>query len=317
MPFFQVLMTEQNHPINWKSVIKGGGTIISLALFIWLLTRLDWQEAWTILKNMPVYSYGLAILLLLFGQFLNSMRWYFLLKAQDVQISIPETFKIYLGGAFASNFLPSTIGGDSLRFLAIAKITNDRPLALASVILDRLVNLMATCTLIPFSISILKTTGLQINSDLFAFSGLAVFQGKLWNWIKRMVKKYLDLFKRWFKKPASLVLAFLIAWCSSVVLMSAVWILAKGIGMQFSLWQVVGVSTVSYFVTLLPISISGYGLREITLTSLYTLLGASLEQATALALISRIFSTLITLPGVIWLQRIISETKDIKKPDSV
>ena len=87
--------------------------------------------------------------------------------------------------------------------------------------------------------------------------------------------------------------------------------------MQLTLWQVVGVNIVSYFITLLPISISGYGLREITTTTLYTMLGATLEQATALAIISRIFSTLVTLPGVIWMRKIISETKDVKKEESV
>ena len=314
---FLIPMNKKIQKANWKTILKWGGTLVSFALFIWLLTRLDWQAAWSILKNMPVYSCILAILLLFLGQFMNSLRWYVLLKAQNVPIKIFETFKIFLGGSFASNFLPSTIGGDSLRFLAIAKITNDQPLSLASVILDRVVNLLATCTLIPFSISVLKTTGININTDLFAFSGLAIFQGKLWNWIKGVVKKYSDLFKSWTKKPASLILAFGITWISRFIIISSVWVLANGIGMQLSLWQVVGVNIVSYFITLLPISISGYGLREITTTTLYTMLGATLEQATALAVISRIFSTLVTLPGVIWMRQIISETKDIRKTDSV
>ncbi|MHB8806418.1 MAG: lysylphosphatidylglycerol synthase transmembrane domain-containing protein [Anaerolineaceae bacterium] len=310
-------MDKRSQKIGWKDLLKWGGTLISLGLFVWLLSKMDWQAAWSILKNMPIYSCILAILLLILGQFMNSLRWYVLLKAQNVPITILEAFKIFLGGSFASNFLPSTIGGDSLRFLAIAKITNDQPLSLASVILDRVVNLIATCTLIPFSISVLRTTGININTDLFAFSGLAVFQGKVWDWIKGMVKKYLDLFKSWTKKPTSLILAFGITWISRFIILGSTWVLAKAIGMQLSLWQVVGVNTVSYFITLLPISISGYGLREITTTTLYTMLGATLEQATALAVISRIFSTLVTLPGVIWMRQIISETKDIKKADSI
>ena len=310
-------MDKRSQKIGWKDLLKWGGTLVSLGLFVWLLSKMDWQAAWNILKNMPIYSCILAILLLILGQFMNSLRWYVLLKAQNVPITLLEAFKIFLGGSFASNFLPSTIGGDSLRFLAIAKITNDQPLSLASVVLDRVVNLIATCTLIPFSISVLRTTGINISTDLFAFSGLAVFQGKIWNWIKGVVQKYSDLFKSWTRKPTSLVLAFGISWISRFIILGSTWVLAKAIGMQLSLWQVVGVNTVSYFITLLPISISGYGLREITTTTLYTMLGATLEQATALAVISRIFSTLVTLPGVIWMRQIISETKDIKKADSI
>jgi hypothetical protein len=309
-------MHKSSQPVNWKVLLKWGGTIISLALFVWLLTKMDWQQAWKILRNMPTYSYALALLLLILGQFLNSVRWYILLRAQNVKISLAETFKIFIGGAFASNFLPSTIGGDTLRFMAIARITEDRPLGLASVILDRLVNLVATCTLIPFSIYVLRTTGLRINSDMYTMAGMTVLNGKVGTWIKRVFNKYMNLIKRWFDKPASLFLAFLVAWTSSVIILSAVWVLARGIGIQVSLWQVLGANTISYFITLLPISISGYGLREITIASLYTLMGATLEQATALALISRIFNTLVTLPGVIWMRRIISETRDIKTIDN-
>lgn len=295
--------------IDWKQVVKWVGTILSVALFIWLLTRLDWKEAWAILQNLPFYSYALSFFLLIFGQFLNSLRWYILLKAQEVEISLLETFRIFMGGAFASNFLPSTIGGDSLRLVAIARIADDQSLGFASVILDRLINLAATFTLVPFSISVLQTTGLQVNMDLFALPVLGVCDGKIISWVKKVINKYIQLVKRWFSKPGFLIMSFVVAWASSFVLLSAVWILAIGIGIQVTIWQVIGISTVSYFITLLPISISGYGLREITFTSLYTLLGASLEQASALALVSRILTTFVTLPGVIWMREIISASK--------
>jgi len=310
-------MNKKERKIDWKTILKWGGTLISLALFFWLLTQIDWQEAWKILKNMPLSICLLSLSILYLGQFLNSVRWYILLKAQKVPITLLEAFHIFLGGSFASNFLPSTIGGDSLRFLAIAKITKDQSLSLASVILDRVLNLIATCTLIPFGISIFKTTGLKFNKDIFTFLGVAAAQSKKENWFKRTVRKYVELFKQWGKKPSSLVLAFGITWISRFIIFSSSWLLAKGIGMQLTFWQVVGVNIVSYFVTLLPISISGYGLREITTTTLFTMLGATLEQATALAVISRIFSTLVTLPGVIWMRQIISETKDVKKEDSL
>jgi hypothetical protein len=52
-------------------------------------------EVLEILKNMPVFSYGLALLLMLLGQFLNSVRWYVLLRAQDVHISIVKLLNFH------------------------------------------------------------------------------------------------------------------------------------------------------------------------------------------------------------------------------
>jgi len=59
------------------------------------------------------------------------------------------------------------------------------------------------------------------------------------------------------------------------------------------------------------------GLREITTTSLYTILGATWEQAVALSIISRIFSIIVTLPGVIFMRQIIIEIKNQQEIEKI
>jgi hypothetical protein len=108
------------------------------------------------------------------------------------------------------------------------------------------------------------------------------------------------------RQPARLVFAFCISWFSIFVIFLAIWLLARGLGMQVALYQVMGVTVITYLATLLPISVNGYGLREILIVGLYTSLGSSLEQATVLALISRFLSMLVTLPGAIWIGKILS-----------
>jgi len=73
--------------------------------------------------------------------------------------------------------------------------------------------------------------------------------------------------------------------------------------MQVSLYQVMGVMALSYAVNLLPISINGYGVREIALTTLYMHIGASLEQASTLAVVTRFVLLIEALPGALWLPR--------------
>jgi uncharacterized membrane protein YbhN (UPF0104 family) len=82
--------------------------------------------------------------------------------------------------------------------------------------------------------------------------------------------------------------------------MASTYLIAHQLGMNVSFWQVIGVQTVTYFVSQLP-SINGYGLREATYTTLYTALGASLEQASTLALVTRFISVAATVPGALWL----------------
>jgi hypothetical protein len=62
-----------------------------------------------------------------------------------------------------------------------------------------------------------------------------------------------------------------------------------------------GITAMTYLITLLPISINGYGLRELAITFFYMRLGASAEQATIFALLSRFLLMAATIPGVLWL----------------
>jgi hypothetical protein len=57
----------------------------------------------------------------------------------------------------------------------------------------------------------------------------------------------------------------------------------------------------------LPISVNGYGLREVAYTTLYSALGASVEQASTLALVTRFLTVLATIPGAIWLSSTVSD----------
>jgi uncharacterized membrane protein YbhN (UPF0104 family) len=97
------------------------------------------------------------------------------------------------------------------------------------------------------------------------------------------------------------VYAFLAAWPSNLLPMAGTYLVARQLGIDISFWQIVAVQTVTYFLSVLPISFNGYGLREATYTTLYPALGATLEQATTLALVTRFLMVLVTVPGIFWL----------------
>jgi len=113
--------------------------------------------------------------------------------------------------------------------------------------------------------------------------------------------KLMTAFHGWASKPWAFVFAFLAAWPSNLLPMTATYLLAGQLGITVNFWLVLGVQTVTYFLSVLPISVNGYGLREVAYTTLYTALGASVEQASTLALFTRFLTVLATVPGAIWL----------------
>ena len=135
-------------------VLRWVGTLISSALFIWLLLQQDWEKTLESLANTPLWLLPLVFALYVCGMVINSLRWNFLLRAQNVNIPVLETLKLVITGAFASNFLPSTIGGDTIRAVGLLSYKVSLTLSAASVVLDRLLNVLAMMTFLPFSFAV-------------------------------------------------------------------------------------------------------------------------------------------------------------------
>jgi uncharacterized membrane protein YbhN (UPF0104 family) len=96
-----------------------------------------------------------------------------------------------------------------------------------------------------------------------------------------------------------------------------VWVISRGLGIQIALYQVMGINVLTYLLTLLPVSVNGYGVREVAMAALYMQLGATLEQASTLALITRFFMLLQTLPGVVWLPKILPAREAVEEYRSI
>jgi hypothetical protein len=253
-----------------------------------------------------------ALLCYLTGMLANAIRWYVLLQAPKIRVSFWTTVKIVFTGAYVSNFLPSTIGGDTVRFVGLMHLTSDRAVGLASVVLDRLINMSAFMTILPLSILTFGSPATWL-AALFQFGTpvLPVFlmagnQHPLVGRVKRWLQGGREAFGLWLKRPRILALAFCVSWLSIFVVFVAIWLVARGLGIPVALYQVMGITGITYLLTLLPISVNGYGLREVAITTLYLPLGASLEQAATLALITRFLSMLETLPGALWLSQVVS-----------
>ena len=301
-----------------KRWLRWAGTAIATGLFAWLLVRQDWHTTWKNLAMLNGWVIPLALALYYAGELANAARWYVLLRAQLAPVSFFETVKIVFAGAFVSNFLPSTIGGDAVRIVYVRRYFSGWAAGTASVVIDRLLNVLSFFVTLPLSfitfgaqlLSILKI-GQAAGSTLLAATFVPVDKKKRsWKQTFIEVKEALVL---WRSHPWQLALAFVISWVSIFVIFLGVWVIARGLGIRVALYQVMGINVLTYLLTLLPISVNGYGVREVAMTTLYMQLGATLEQASTLALITRFFMLMETLPGALWLPQILPTRQAVEE----
>jgi uncharacterized membrane protein YbhN (UPF0104 family) len=302
-------MPKSSRSKSIAQVVRIAGSLISTALFVWLISSQKWDVVLNKAAGIAPWAIVLTLLVTLLYFGFNTLRWCILLWAQNVKISLWQAYRISWAGNFASNFLPSTIGGDGFRMLAVHPYTGRKTISIGSVALDRIVNMAAMFCLVPVPLIIFGTTLRDLlghTTSAVPLTALALPPG-LQKLFEKYFPKILAAFRAWASKPWAFVFAFLAAWPSNLLPMFTTYLLAHQLGMAVSFWQVLGVQTVTYFITVLPISVNGIGLREVAYTTLYSALGASVEQASTLALVTRLLTVLATVPGAIWLSSTVSQ----------
>jgi uncharacterized membrane protein YbhN (UPF0104 family) len=72
---------------------------------------------------------------------LTLVRWYVLVRAQDLPFRLADAMRLGLVGFFFSTFLPGSVGGDVIKAAFLAREQSRRTVAVATVIMDRVIAL--------------------------------------------------------------------------------------------------------------------------------------------------------------------------------
>lgn len=284
--------------------LRWAGTTAALGLLIYLLSQQGWGEFARAIQSIPVWAL-LAAFACLFGSRLTTIgRWLALLRAANVPIGVWDAFKLVFAGLFSSNFLPTTIGGDVVRLAGAVQLRLDAGIITASLIVDRLVGMAGMATLLPLDLPRVLREGLPALSvhDAALSSGLPVFTRRLWGKLLSFVDKIWQSVVLWVHRPLGLLHALAWTYAHMACVFGAVWFLLHGMGETITFWKIGGLWVLAYFITLLPVSINGLGLQELSIAVLYTTFGGVSEQAgLALAVLMRMLYMLASLPGVFFL----------------
>lgn len=94
------------------------------------------------------HAYLLAALLIFpLNYVITSFRWKRLLSVLEIPIGAARAFQINMVGAFYNTFMPGSTGGDLLKAYYAAKHTTHKTRAVLSVVVDRVIGLMALIVL--------------------------------------------------------------------------------------------------------------------------------------------------------------------------
>ena len=294
---------------NRQTVIRGLGSILALALLIVLIQEEGDGQLFSALRRVSIGYFLAAVVALTISRMFAAARWHILLKSAGVEIPFLRSVMLTFTGNFSSNFLPTTIGGDVVRLAGAMQLGYDRAICVASLVADRLIGLAGMSIALPLGLV-----------PVFSLSNGVTQSVALSTLIQKGVdftKRTFESFSIWLKKPLALSGSMLATFGNMVFIYLAVYLLLQGIDHHVSYWLVAGLYTLTYFVTLVPISINGLGVQELSMTFLLTQLGGlSSSESATVALLTRALFIITNMPGAFFLPAILAAMNEKKsKPD--
>lgn len=293
--------------------------IVVTATCFWYISRqIELSQVLTAAASLDFRWAAFAILVVTLQIPLVAMRWRNILealKALDVRMTRAATTAITAIAIFFSQVVPS-VASEGLRAWLLVRLGCDWRNALTSVVLDRGVGvalLIAMGFVILLSPSGVIALGGSRQPVLILYGAL-LLAGLLGLWTTpKLVPLLADRrYSRWIATLAADAHDVLLSRKSPLILgigcfihvltIVIVWSLGRAQGLALPVMDAAVLFTVMIGVAVVPISISGWGLREIAVMSLLGNLGIAPERALLFSVCFGLVCAVGSLPGaLVWL----------------
>ena len=299
------------------------GTVLALLLLVYWLSQQGWDQILEAIRRIPIETFILAFGIMMISRFAVTARWYVLLRSAQGGITMGQALRLTFAGLFASNFLPTTIGGDVVRFAGGMSLKLDGAMCAASLITDRVVGMIGMATLLPVGLYHLwNSATLSVilfepaSFTMVASARVSAWTRNAWRQLLGFIQRVIQALLIWIRNPRAILGALMFTWTHMLCLFATLWLLLHAIGEELNFWSIGGLWSIVYFVTLLPFSINGLGIQEVTLTFFFSNVGGiSLESGLTLALLIRALMMLASLPGIAFLPMIMTAVRDGQETD--
>jgi glycosyltransferase 2 family protein len=291
--------------------------VVSLALLYFALRGINYAAIQSRLSQINLAWIALAILVTVFQIFLGALRWREISALCHAPLTDLQAFRYNMIGAFFNQTLPSSIGGDAVRLWLVQRTGAGWRAATYSILTDRAVGLIALSIIIvaslPWSYGMIGDGNGRLALVLVDLAALAAGSGFLllghlpWPWLKRwwptrhvhacsVIANQVIFNRRSGPKIAALslsihVLAVVIAWCA-----------VRSIAATADFEQVFLLTPPVMLITMLPISIAGWGVREATMMVAFGYAGLAQMDGTVVSILFGAVTFIVgAAGGLVWI----------------
>jgi len=275
--------------------------------------------------------------------FITSLRWQELLKALDVRIPVSRAFVINCVGMFYNSFMPGSSGGDVLKAYYVAKQTHHGTRAVMSVIVDRVIGLLALIILggamatLQWKVDICRRVAIGAGLIVaLTIAGLIVFYVPLlrklsgFNFLasklpmQARVQNAIEAMEILGRRPLLALGALVVTFPVHITVVVSAALCGMAFGLPIGFWYYWVAIPVIVLAWAIPLSPQGAGVMEYTAFKLLEPQGATIAHVLAITMSIRLVALLWNLVGGYFVLRggfhrpTESETKELEtdEPDA-
>jgi uncharacterized membrane protein YbhN (UPF0104 family) len=292
--------------------------LISGALLYFSLRKTDLSGLAARIINVESMGWiALAIAATFLQIFIGVLRWREISAECGAPIETRQAMRFNLIGAFFNQTLPSSIGGDAVRLWLVARAGAGWRAATYSIFVDRAIGLIALAIIIvaslPWCYQLITDPNGRSALLLVDFAALAGGVGFLvlgvlpWPWLKRWwgthhvhacaVIANRVIFSR-DRGPKVAVLSALVHVLAAVI----AWCVVQSIAAPVVFSQIFQLVPPVMLITLLPISIAGWGVREATMGLAFGYAGLMANEGVNVSLLfGAVYFIVGIFGGLVWI----------------
>ncbi len=306
----------------WRYALN---VVISLCILVFLFTRVPFEQIIEIVRQSRSDLFFLAFLAGVLSLLVSAWRWQILLRVLDYQYDLKMLAKLSFMAFFYNNFLPGGVAGEVARVAMLPEDKNskiDRQTHLmritASVVTDRVVGMIGIMLLafmgFLFSRHLLTNSKIMFLFGLLTFGILSVFavlfSRRIQLWVKtifayplrilspvqtifRDVTESLFVYRDNYNVFMKVIPLSIFANFWVVVYF---FLLARSIYIPIGFFRLLVFVPFIEFISTIPVSLSGVGIREAMTILLFSSEGFTAAQAIAVSLLT--FLVLLMLGAV-------------------
>lgn len=292
---------------------------LTLAAFGFVFANIDIGQLHRIWLEQDHVLIAGAVLMIICQLVLGTFRWQLITVALSDNnpgaMPYPMALRYYYISSFFNCCLPGTVGGDVVRVWLAKSEHLTMPLSIYSVLLDRVLSLLSLAVLIAFTLPIFSSIAgftlwpVVLISAAFVALGIA-FILHFESWFSRFrhfrlynaALYFINCMKMLLVHKKASLFSLLHGVVAHLSFCVAGLFLAESLGIEMTWLQAITLLPIVLLVTVLPISIGGWGVREAGAVGLLGLIGVAKPAALMLSIQIGLINVLISLPGgLLWL----------------